>query len=337
MRALRGALRARAARAAGGFTLLEMLAVMFLMSLLVVVAIDFYLDLSRASNAAAEQTRNARRAVVLLDRVARDLEGAVLLVKPPDLDPLAHPWIFLAESEDPDAGADRIKFVRRGRPPASTDAAQSDLEMVAWIAEPGPAGDVELRRARWPQLPEGLDRSFPTAEQSDRFAGGLASFGVKLQDEAGGWTGRWDSSTLAGSSELPIAAEIEVSFLTGVEGEVDGPYLRRVLLPLRPLDLAAELAKAAGQTLQEGVQDEDGDGDIDEDDAEIAAEREESGGAEDDEDCVTIGQCLASNPQLQSLVSNLPPNQQAVVQGSMNLCARDFAALVPGGLPASCQ
>ncbi|RIL00229.1 MAG: hypothetical protein DCC71_19015 [Proteobacteria bacterium] len=328
------------ARARAGFTLLEMLAVMFLISLLVVVAIDFYLDLSRASNAAAEQTRSVRRAVVLLDRVARDLEGAVLLVKPPDVDPLAHPWLFLAESEDPDAGADRIKFVRRGHAPASTQAAESDLEMVAWIAEPGLEGDVELRRARWAQLPDGLDRSFPSAEQSDLFAGGLASFGVRLQDESGGWTGRWDSSTLAGASELPIAAEIEVSFATGVDGEVDGPYVRRVLLPLRPLDLAAELAEAAGQTLQEGVRDEDGDGDIDEDDAEIAAERQAEEGGEEDEDCVTVAQCLGAHPEIQQMLSG-SPQAQAVVNGSMGQCARDFAGIVAGlglgGLPPDCQ
>ena len=89
-----------------GFTLLEMLAVIFLMSIVLFVAIDFYLDLSRASQAATDETRTARRAVVLLDRVARDLEGAVLLKKPDEMDPMAFPWLFVADSEGADAGAD---------------------------------------------------------------------------------------------------------------------------------------------------------------------------------------------------------------------------------------
>lgn len=324
-----------------GFTLLEMLAVIFLVSVLLFVAIDFYLDLSRASNAAVEQTRGARRAVVLLDRVAHDLEGAVLLVRPPDVDPLAFPWLFLAEAEDPDAGADRVKFVRRGRDPRGTTGAVSDLEMVAWVAEATDAGDVELRRWSAPQLPESLDRSFPDAAQSDLVTSGLASFGIRFQGAEGPWTGRWDSSTLAGSNELPIAAEIEVAFATGVEGEVDGPYTREVLLPLRPLDLAAQLAEAAGQTPPEEVGDEDGDGDVDEDDVAIAEERREESGADEDEECVTVAQCLAENPQLQGMLGMAGGQMEAVIQGSLGQCARQFEPMIgqfiPGGFPASCR
>lgn len=324
-----------------GFTLLEMLAVIFLVSVLLFVAIDFYLDLSHASNAAVEQTRGARRAVVLLDRVAHDLEGAVLLVRPPDMDPLAFPWLFLAESADPDAGADRVKFVRRGRDPRGSQGAVSDLEMVAWVAEPAEDGEIELRRWSEPQLPESLDRSFPDAAQSDLVTSGLASFGIRFQGAESGWTGRWDSSTLAESNELPLMAEIEVAFATGIEGEVDGPYTRQVLLPLRPLDLAAQLAEAAGQTLPEEVGDEDGDGDIDEDDVKIAEERRESGAEDEDKECVTVAQCLAQNPQLQSLLSLADPEFQAVISGSPGQCASQFAAVVSqflaSGLPANCQ
>jgi prepilin-type N-terminal cleavage/methylation domain-containing protein len=289
-----------------GFTLLEMLAVIFLMAVVLSVAIDFYLDMSRASNAAVEQTRDARRAVVLLDRVARDLEGAVLLVAPDDVDPIAWPWLFVAEARDPDAGAERVKFVRRGHAPRSSTGSASDLETVAWVTSEGPDGDLELRRWSAPQLPDGGDRAFPTAEDSWLVAGGLHSFGIKLQNEEGEWSGRWDSSLLVASGELPIAAEIEVSFQTGVEDEVDGPYKRRVTLPLRPLDLAAQLAEAAGEAgaEQQGeVQDEDGDGDIDEQDEEIAAQRaaeeEEGGGGGGG---MTVAQCRAAHPEFESLI-----------------------------------
>jgi hypothetical protein len=194
-----------------------MLAVIFLMSIVLFVAIDFYLDLSVASNTAAEQTRGARRAVALLDRVARDLEGTVLLQKPDDVDPIAWPWLFLSESESSESGADRVKFVRRGHRANAASAAESDLELVSWIVTSGAdgEGDLELRRASWPRLPDSLDRSFPTAGNSDVVAAGLASFGIRFQGEDGAWTGRWDSTTLAGANELPLIAEIEVSFRTG--------------------------------------------------------------------------------------------------------------------------
>jgi hypothetical protein len=322
-----------------------MLAVILLMSIVLFVAVDFYLDLSRASNAATDMTRNARRAVLLLDRVARDLEGSVMLVKPDDEDPLAWPWLFLADARDPDAGADRFKFVRRGHRPRGSEAAESDLEVVAYVAVEGEQGDVELRRWSASQLPESLDRSFPGPDESDLVSGGLASFGVRFEDPEGNWTGRWDSSGLVATDELPIAAEIEVSFLTDVEDVVDGPYQRRVVLPLRPLDLQAELEEAAGQAGEEEVvvNDEDGDGDIDEDDRVIAEERaaqEGAGGDEDAGDVVTVEECLARNPQLAALV-NANPQAAALVNGSLGQPASLFEAIVanvlPSGLPENCR
>ena len=70
------------ARRAAGFTLIEVLAVLFLTALVVGVALDFYVDLSNQSAHAAEVTRDIRRATSLMDRIARDLERAMMVVKP---------------------------------------------------------------------------------------------------------------------------------------------------------------------------------------------------------------------------------------------------------------
>src|SRR5690606_33441740 len=105
-----------------GFTLLEVTAVVLLTGILVWFTTDFYLDLSRQSRAAVDTARHTRRAVVLLDRIARDLESAVLVRKPGPVDPLLHPWLFLAESDDPSTGAQRLKFSSRGRRPRSPQA-----------------------------------------------------------------------------------------------------------------------------------------------------------------------------------------------------------------------
>lgn len=343
----RVASRWRAARSMKlAFTLLEMMAVIFLMSIVLFVAIDFYLDLSRASNEASASTRSTRRAVVLLDRVARDLEGAVLVQKPDDVDPLAHPWLFLAESDSSDSGADRVKFIRRGHHPAASDAVESDLEMVSWIVADDASGDGDLELRRWSvaQLPESLERDFPAAENSDLVAGGLASFGIKFQGEAGEWTGRWDSTTLAGSSELPLVAEIEVSFRTGPgENDVDGPYTRRVLLPLRPIDLEEQLAAAEGQELNGLPGDEDSDGIPDEEDevdddgddgpgppadeAEETADEESEGG-------MTVQQCLAAHPELAAIVRSTPGGSNAV-DSVLGQPASQFKSVFPG-IPPDC-
>ena len=344
--ASRVASRRRAAssnRAAAGFTLLEMLAVIFLMSIVLFVAINFYLDLSLASKAATDQTRSVRRAVVLLDRVARDLEGAVLLKKPKERDPEAFPWLFIADSESSDAGADRVKFVRRGHHPNAASAAESDLELVSWIITPGAdgEGDLELRRASWPQLPESLDRTFPTAENSDLVAAGLASFGIKFQGEDGEWTGRWDSTTLAGSSQLPMVAEIEVSFRTGPGAEdIDGPYRRRVLLPLRPIDLEEQLAAAAaGGPAGANPRDQDGDGKDDETgepvepDGENAnpdqADSEEGGGPK------TVQSCLAAHPELQAQL-DANPQVASIIESLKGQPASSLAGNSFIQVPADC-
>ncbi|MEN8184879.1 MAG: type II secretion system protein, partial [Myxococcota bacterium] len=152
-------------RRRGGFTLLEMLAVIALTALVLTVAADYYLDLSRASNEAVEAIRGKRRAARLLDRLARELEGAVLLVKPADLDPVRWPWLFVAEADDEQAGSQRVKFVTRSHRPRASAGHEQDLALLAYAAESDGDGGLQLWRRAQTQLPEELDRSFPRDER----------------------------------------------------------------------------------------------------------------------------------------------------------------------------
>ena len=229
-------------RRGAGFTLIEVLAVVLLTGLVMGIALDFYVDLSRASNRAANHTRGVRRATAILDRMARDFESTVLVRKPDAVDPLAHPWVFVAESEHSSTGADHIKFVTRNLRSRSTASHESDLAVVSYTVRRIDDDQLELLRWSSPQLPEGLDRDFPydSEDGSALLADGIAVFGVTLVDEAGGRSDRWDSSQLVESSELPIAVEIEVAMATD-DGSEPVPYRRHVLLPVRPLDLVALL------------------------------------------------------------------------------------------------
>jgi type II secretory pathway component PulJ len=282
--------------------LIEVLAVVSLVSLVLLVTIDFYLDLSRSTREAAERTRATRRAVAILDRVARDLERAYLLKKPPETDPLEWPWIFLAEGGDSTVGAERVKLVSRGHRPASVAAVESDVEVVAWVVEETETGERALFRWSSPRLPEGLDRSFPRGEDEGVLlvADGLASFGIRMLSEEGEWKGSWDSSTLTESSQLPTAVDVTLEFADGGDGAEDAEgrrYERQVLLPLRPLDfetlmapggVVGFLAQAAREESETG---EDGDEPGEEDD--FAGDEDD----EDDENCTTIRECFARHPE----------------------------------------
>jgi len=230
-------------RRAGGFTLLEVLAVVLLTSMVIGLSLDFYIEMSQRIARATEFTREIRRATTILDRVARDFEHAILLRKPPEADPLTHPWVFVAESRGSALGADRIKFSALGQMPASTRSHASDFAVISYLTRSGPDGGVDLLRWSSPHLPESLDREFPLPEDEgvQLMAEGLADFGVRFLDAAGEWIDRWDSSTLVDSSELPLAVEIHLALAPGEQdGEPDGlepvEYSRTVLLPLRPFE-----------------------------------------------------------------------------------------------------
>jgi type II secretory pathway component PulJ len=256
--------------------LIEMLAVVIVMALVLIGATTMYRDLLANSTTAADRTTQTRRTTLLLDRIARDLEGAVLIQKPGEVDPLAHPWLFLAEARPGDTGATRLKFdTRSGR---AAGAHASDLAVVAYWVEAGEAEDLVLLRWSSPTLPESLDRAFPRGddEGAQVVAEGIEHFGVTFTDETGAETKAWDSSTLAQSSQLPLAAEIELALIDPARPEDAEPrvWTRRVLLPLRPLDLAKALSGEADDE----------------------AEDEEDDAEDGDDVCTTVAQCIALNP-----------------------------------------
>lgn len=294
MRGRRAGVRGRRA----GFTLLEVLGVVLLTGLVLGMAINFYVDLSNASNRAAAHTRDIRRATAVLDRVARDFEETVLVKKPPEVDPLAHPWLFYAESEYVESGSDRIKFVTRHHKARRSEAHESDLALVAYTVEPAEGGEsYQLWRWSSTQLPESLDRSFPRAddEGSVLMAEGLSAFAVAFVGEDGEVQETWDSTTLLASSELPMAVEIAVAMADPELAPDAEPllYTRRVALPVRPLDLQVLLGTSAlGDDGEAAEEDEDGDGEPDGD---------ENGEPE----FLTLGDCVDLNA-VNALDSSIP-------------------------------
>ena len=226
-----------------GFTLLEVMAVIALIGVVFFIALNFYTDLSRAGTRASNNTRSVRRASAILDRVARDLEGTLLLVKPPEMDPFAWPWLFLGESRLGGDASERLKFVTRNHNPTRTDSAETNLATVAYVVESRPDDSIALYRWTSPHLPESLDKDFPRGDDDGSFllAEGLKSFGFQFLTEDGELRSEWDSSTILESGSLPVAVEIQLSLMADRTSDQEEPlvYRRRVLIPIRPLDLVA--------------------------------------------------------------------------------------------------
>lgn len=304
----------RSGRARAAFTLIEMMAVVLLTATVLVTAVNIYLQLATSTAEAADATRTQRRAVLILDRIARDLEGAVLLTRPEDVDPLSWPWLFLAEAAPGGDAADRLKLDARSFLRAEEgEGEQGDLAVISWWLAPGEGDAFQLLRARAPALPEGLDRSFPRRDDPGArvVAEDVVRFGIRFLDEDGTWVEAWDSSTLTFSNRLPLAAEIALALAPedpAAPLDEARVHLRRVRLPLRPLDLAA---------LREG-EEGDASGEDEEEDGEDGAET----------DCVTVAECRAQNPQaFDAYLSGRPdPAAAAAVLDSLSgQCFSDAA------------
>ena len=259
----------------GGFTLIEVLSVVFLTTILFTLAVNLYVDLSTQSNRAAANTREWRQAVALIDRVASDLERALMVQKPAETDPLSHPWLFFAEPRYSESGADQLKFVVRRPPGRATEGPGSDLAFVSYLLRNNENGEG-YQLLRWSEvgLPDRLEHELPNADDAVLVSDAIADFGVRFLGESGEWQDRWDSSQLLESSSLPLAAEVTVAMLgeDGAASEVVPAVSRQVDLPVRPLDL---------EILTDPERYADG-----------AAGAEGAEGGDDDEECLTLAECI---------------------------------------------
>ena len=300
-------------RRARAFTLLEMIAVVLMLGLVCLVMGGVFSQIAKTTTA-ANQTETTRRGLLLIDRVARDLEGATLVEKPAELDPQAHPWLFLADSRLGRGGADRLKFDSRSA--ASTAEHAGGLAVVAYWIEPGDADDLRLLRWTSPALPESLDRDFPnrTDDGVQIVASGLTRFGVQLSDEEGALVASWDSSTLERSSKLPLAAEITLALRDETAPEGEREFSKRVVLPIRPIDLEKALSGEEG-----------GDGEDDEN---------------DEDGCVTVGECQAANASAFAAAIAQTPDPtsiQSALDANRNQCWADFVGGLGLDLPVDCE
>jgi type II secretion system protein J len=277
-----------------GFTLLEMLVTVMITAVLVTGVFTMYAQLTEAGQRAMQRTRESRSAAALLDRIAHDLETAFLIIKADDVDPLEHPWVFVAERRRGQSGSDRVKFNTLTHRVRGTKQHASDVATMAYILEGDEDGGFELLRWVETVRPDGLERNFPRADDPGIavVGGSLASFALRFMTADGDWVDDWDSSLVVRSGHLPLAVEIELSMYPEFEPDEDDAfeeeaeltlYSRRVVLPQRPLAFET-LAGLGDLALDSGADgDQDGDGIPDSEDPDYKPEN-----------CaLTYGQCIA--------------------------------------------
>lgn len=254
--------RSRANFANSGFTLMEVMAAIFLTSIVTAFAVSFYINISDSNTRATQMMRQGIRATAILNRLSRDLDGTSLVVKAEEEDPLDHPWYFVAESDMAFDGSDRIRFISRNHTPGASSTHTSDLIQIAYQVVPEEDGSLSLYRWTLPSLPESYEPSFPSVEEEGNFivAEGIESLFLQFMTESGEWVPSWDSTQVERSGQLPIAILIDLIMLpegTDWEEERDeesrGRFTRQLNLRNRPLDLPAMiLAKQEADALNAG-------------------------------------------------------------------------------------
>lgn len=252
-------------RQRAGFTLLEILITIAIMSMLITAAVQAFQSITRAEERARAGVGRARAALVLLDRVERELVGTVLV---PQLDAeelFPQPYVFLAEDRTSrESDVDALRFVTLTASRALASDAKTGPRMISYavreaeplsLGEPDHGALLELVRREDP-LHDEPEREI-SAYDGQVVAEKVAGFQLRFQDESSGtWVGEWDSTAPPNLDDVPVNVEVSVTLWerdpTGdlIRGE---EYRRIVALPLRPVDFlppAAQLQdEACGVTV----------------------------------------------------------------------------------------
>jgi len=239
-----------------GFTLLEILVAVVIMSIVLTFAFQAYRGIESAYTRVGSSTSRDRAARVVLDRLERELVGTVLIERDEGADPLLHPYFFFGDGKPyAESEGDELRFVTRTplRPPGSLPVG---LEIVTYGAVPSQtgAGLALLRQAEPlpPQLAKDVVWTSPEV-----VADNVALFLARYHSDQGDATEGWDSTGVEELDQLPTELVVTVSLLepSGPDGAmVPGPeFTRTIELPVRPFKMKPEGAEDDAKACGEGM------------------------------------------------------------------------------------
>ncbi len=249
-----------------GFTLLEILITIAIMSMLITAAVQAFQSITRAEARAHAGVGRARSAQVLLDRMERELVGTVLVPQIEQAEPVPQPYVFLASdrtTENSDSDAVRFVTLTASRAPGSLPVSGPRVVTYAVreadfdpLDELDHGGRLELVRQEDP-LSDVPEREI-IMHDGQVVAEDVASFRLRYKSESEAWLDGWDSTDASSLDEVPLSVEIAVRLW---EQNLDGDlvhgeeYSRKIELPLRPVDFlrpeGQRDAEACGKTLEQ--------------------------------------------------------------------------------------
>ena len=227
---------------APGFTLLEVLVAVFVMSLVLTFTFQAYRGIADAYARASEGGERDRALHVLLDRIERELSGAVLVQREDGADPLTHPYFFFAQPRDyGDAAGFELRFITQ-TPPRSPGSPPAALALVTYGVAPSESGlGLALLRQEEPvpaELAKEVEWTHPQVMADE-----VSNFTLGFSGDAVVASGGWDSTGVEQLDALPDAVEVAVSLWEEApDGEPwPGPPLSRLVpLHVRPFRLAPD-------------------------------------------------------------------------------------------------
>jgi type II secretory pathway component PulJ len=236
-----------------GYTLIEIVGAFLIMTIILTLVTTLFVENGRQREVAIEMMRERLSALGALDQMADDLEGAIFVSRGPRIETEEPTWRFQAEGSG-ELGASSLRFVTQNAPQSSlAEHASGWTEVAYFLDQEEDEGSWVLWRRRSSRPPGEAPLGFPDADEpgSMRLAEDVHDFGVRFLDSEGGWVDEWESSYQPPDQALPQAAEITLVLMRQArEGESeDGSpllpgrvHMRRVAIPMRPVDVAALVA-----------------------------------------------------------------------------------------------
>jgi len=236
-----------------GFTLLEILITVALLGLLFGLLMPTYTQVLDAHKRTLDDSPRDSTATIALDRMERELVGTILLVRPEDVPPEEHPWIFATRDEVIDGeDADAIRFVTESPARVAGAAIAGGFRIVTYAARTDSEGRLNLYRAE-EVLPKERVLDLPALEEPPAVRD-IKRFNITVTDDKSRRTADvWDSTELQ-EDRLPSAVQLQIQLndrnRDGVvsEGRL---FTRGVELRVRPIGEEEEDSDCAGPSVDE--------------------------------------------------------------------------------------
>jgi general secretion pathway protein J len=242
--AARGRFRSHERSSARGFTLLELLIAIAVLSLLCTLLYGAFDGLERTKEGVTRIAERYHEGRAALQRMAHEMGGAYLsLHAPPDQSLVATRTAFIGTRDTPAARIDFNSFSNRR---FDKDSKESDQAEISYFGSPNPDGSGQIDLAR--RISAHIDLEPERGGRVEVLATDIDLFDVTyLEADTGQWVEKWDSTQALGQhNKLPLQVRIILMLNGGMRPNSDRSpqplrFVTKVALAMRdPLTFAVE-------------------------------------------------------------------------------------------------